>query len=202
MEVDVAGVRVVILPVIRGLVSERARVRAAIAEVRPAAIGLSISREDLAALRSGPEGDPGPSGSEEEAYLARLAAFADVDTPLGCFAEGVAAAGRSGIPVHPLDMDDAAFASAYMDAVSAWEFLRSGARAAKMQRWRARTDTPEAFVAAWDARVNRTRGLRALQRQRESHIALRIRELARDPGPVLAVVERERANGVVDRMRA
>jgi len=202
IEVDVAGVRVVVLPVIRGLVSERSRVQAAIAEVRPSAIGLSISPEDLAALRAAPGGDPGPLGSEEEAYVAGLSLFAEVEKPLGCFAEGIAAADRLGIPVHPLDMDDEAFSSAYMEAVSAWEFIRSGARASRMRRWRPRADTPEAFVLAWDARVNRSRGLRALQRRREDHMALRIREMAGGHGPVLALVEFERAKGAVDRVRS
>ncbi len=199
--VDLGGVEVVVLPVIRGLASERMRVRAAIEEVRPAAVGLSISPEELSMLRAHPSGDPEPPGAEEEAYAAGLSEFGEVEEPLRGFGEGIDVAGHGGIPVHPLDMDEEALSSAYLAAVSGWEFILSGARASKMRRWRARADSAEAFVLAWDAQTNQSKGLRDLQRQRERHMAHRIRELARDRGPVLALVELERAKGVVERLR-
>jgi len=202
VDVDLSGVRVVVLPVIRGLVSERSRVHAAVSEISPSAIGLSISPEDLAALRADSAAEPGPRGSAEEAYLVGLSLFGDVDTLLGCFTAAIAVAERLGIPVHALDMGEPEFASAYMHAVSGWEFLRSGARAAKMVRWRPRADSPESFVLAWDARVHGSRGLRELQRRREAHIARRIREIAPGRSPVLALVDVERSRGVVDAMRS
>ncbi len=203
MEVfDLEGTRVVLLSVIRGLVSERSRVRAAVDEVRPAAVGMSISGEELEALRAYPGGAVGPSGPEEEAYVAGLSAFGEVEKPPPCFTEGLAAAAELGLPVHALDMDEEAFSEAYLGAVSGLDFVLTGVRASRMRRWHARAGSPQAFVLAWDARVNRARGMRALQRKREAHIVKRIRDVARGGGPVLALVDLERAPGVSERLRA
>lgn len=203
MEVlDLEGARVVLLPVIRGLVSERERVRAAAEEVRPRGIAVSISPEELEALRRHTAGAVAPSGPEEEVYVAGLSAFGEVEKPPPCFSEAMLTAAERGLPIHPLDMDEGAFSDAYFRSVSGLDFVLSGIRASRIFRWKVRAETPEAFVLAWDARVNRSRGHRELQRQREAHMAQRIRELSRTGGPLLALVELERARGVAKRLRA
>ncbi len=197
MEVlDLSGTRVVLLPVIRGLVSERARVRTATEGVRPSAIGLSIAPEELEALRSHRGGPVGPSGPEEEAYVAGLAAFGAVEKPPPCFTEALQIAAEHGLPVHALDMDEGTFSDAYLKAVSGLDFVLTGVRASRILRWRVGAKTPEDFVLAWDARVNRARGLRALQGKREAHMAARISELSHSGETLLALVEVERARGV------
>ena len=192
--------RVVLLPVIRGLTSERIRVRRAIQETRPAIVAMSISRQELEALRVYGGGTAEPSGPEEEAYVAGLSAFGDVEKPPPCFTEALAVAGSLGLTVHSLDLDEDAFSDAYLREVSGLEFVVAGVRRSRIRRWRPRAASAEAFVVSWDARVNRSRGLRALQRLREAHIAARLWELSRAGGPLLALVDFERSRGVAKRL--
>jgi len=51
-EIELNGSKVFVLPVIKGLVSDGEKVRAAIVEIRPDAVGISISREELEGLRT------------------------------------------------------------------------------------------------------------------------------------------------------
>ena len=203
MEVfDLEGTRVVLVPVIRGLVSERPRVRTVVGEVRPTAIGISISPEELEALQAHFGGPVDASGPEEEAYVACLSAFGKVEKPPPCFSEALAIGAELGLPLHPADMDEATFSEAYLRAVSGLDFVLTGIRASRIRRWQPHAKTADAFVLAWDARVNRARGLRVLQREREAHMAARIRELSRTGGTLLSLVELERARGVAERLRA
>ena len=203
MEVlHLTGARVVLLPVVRGLVSERLRVRAATEDVRPVAVGVSISPEELEALRHHGTGSVDPSGPEEEVYVAGLSAFGAVEKPPPCFTEALVVAEERRLPVHAIDMDEGTFSDAYLHAVSGLDFIRSGIQASRIHGWKVRAETPEAFVLAWDARVNRARGYRVLQQQREAHMAGRIIELSRTGGPLLVLVELERIRGVRERLVA
>jgi pheromone shutdown protein TraB len=56
-------------------------------------------------------------------------------------------------------------------------------------------------VIEWDSEVNRSAGFARLQIERERHIAKRLREVAETANRVLAVVEVERARGVLEALR-
>ena len=198
---DLGGTRVVLLPVIRGLVSERARVRRAIEDAHPAAVAVSISRQELEALVVHGGETAEPSGLEEEVYVAGLSNFGAVEKPPPCFTEAVAVARALGIPVHPLDMEEGDFSETYVREVSGLEFVVAGIRRSRLRRWRPRADSAEAFVLSWDARVNRSRGLTALQERREAHIAERLRDLSHASGSLVALVDLERSRGIADRLR-
>src|SRR6266571_1911058 len=71
--VTLGGCRVHLMPVVRGLVSEGERVRAAFADAGPEAVALSISREELQGLRDYTGGNAPPDNLEDEreGFLAR-----------------------------------------------------------------------------------------------------------------------------------
>ena len=200
--VTVGESRIAILSAIRGLVSEGERVRAAIHEVQPEAVGLSVGREDLEGLIAYEGGDHEPANWEEELYVAGLRQWGDVRKPPPCFVEALAAAAERGTAVHPLDLDEEQYSTLYVSVVSTVDILLSNARQGRLQRWTSKAGTPEAFVREWDARVNGSEGYRRLQAEREAFIARRIRQLASRYGALLALVEVERADGVLGRLRA
>ncbi len=203
MEVVVLGAgRVHLLPVVRGLVSEAERVRTAFSEVAPDAVAMSISREELEGLRAHTGEAVPPDSVDEEVYVRGLAAFGEVRKPPPCFVEALAAATARGTPVHPLDLDEDQYSTLYVSVVSTVDILLSNARQARLQRWTSKAGTPEAFVREWDARVNGSEGYRKLQAEREAFVSRRIRQLASRYGVLLALVEVERAEGVLDRLRA
>ncbi|HEY4704417.1 MAG TPA: hypothetical protein VII27_01595 [Thermoplasmata archaeon] len=194
--------RVHLFPVVRGLVSEAERVREAFAETRPDAVALSISREEIEGLRAHTGEAVPPDSVDEEVYVRGLAAFGEVRKPPPCFVEALAAAAERGTAVHPLDLDEEQYSTLYVSVVSTVDILLSNARQGRLQRWTSKAGTPEAFVREWDARVNGSEGYRRLQAEREAFIARRIRQLASRYGALLALVEVERADGVLGRLRA
>ena len=101
--IELNGSKVYVLPVIKGLVSEGEKVRAAILETRPEAVGVSISREELEGLRSY-QGEEIGLSALEEAYKAGLEEFGEVQLPPPCYLEALRACEELGIPLIPLDM--------------------------------------------------------------------------------------------------
>ncbi len=198
--VDVKGCRLHLMPVVRGLASEAAGVEAAVAEVAPEAVALSLSREEIEALRAHDGSDVPPENVDEEVYVRGLSRFGTVRKPPPCFVAALAAAKGRGIPVHPLDMDTEQYSTAYLAAVGTLDVLRSNARQGRLRRWEPTARTPEEFVREWDALVNGSSGYRRLQDEREAFIARRLRQLAGKYRTLLALVEVERVGGVRGRL--
>lgn len=200
-EVRVGGSSVFVLPVVRGLPRDGRAVLAAMDRVRPGVVGLSISPEELDALRAY-DGKPlAPDNVEEEVYVAGLGAWEEPVKPAPCFTDAVAAAPKRGVRLEALDLDEDAYTDAYTRCVSTLELLQQGRLENRLGKKRFHARTPEEFVLEWDAEVNRTPGFAALQRERERFMADRLRALAGEAPRVLAVVEVERAKGVLAAVR-
>ncbi|HEY7587416.1 MAG TPA: hypothetical protein VIB49_01535 [Thermoplasmata archaeon] len=190
-----------VLPVVRGLPRDGAAVAKAIDEIRPEAVAVSISPEEVDALR-GYQGTPvGPENLEEEVYVAGLSAWEEPVKPPPCFTEAVRVAMDLGVRLEGLDLDEDAYTDAYTSAVSTMELILQGRMESRLGRKKFRAQTPEEFVLEWDAEVNRTAGFARLQKIREGHMASRLREIAQDTKTVLAVIEVERAKGVLGALR-
>lgn len=191
-----------ILPAVRGLPSEAQKVTVAFESARPTTVALSVSPEDAESIRR-LRGTPMESDRiEDEVYIAGLSAWEDPVMPPPCFAQALRLADRSGVPVEALDFDEEAYADAYTESVSAFELILQGRLEGRLSRKKFRVSTPEEFVLAWDAEVNRPAGFAGLQRKREKHMAVRLREIAGHSPRVLAVIEVERADGVLGALRA
>lgn len=201
MEAVVLGAsRVHVMPVIRGLVAEGHAVRSAIAELSPDGIGLSISREELEALRSFEGGNVPPDNVEEEVYVRGLARFGEVRKPPPCFVDAVHASHERSVPVFPLDMDEDQYTSVYVASVSTVDILLTNARQRRLRKWESTAGSATDFVLEWDALVNGSKGYRTLQAERESFIARRIRQLASTHRRLIAILEVERGKGVLERL--
>jgi hypothetical protein len=200
-EVRLGRASLVALPVVRGLPSEGPAVVRAIESASPEVVGLSISPEELAGLRrySGPVAEP--ENFEEEVYMAGLSAWETPVKPPPCFSEAIRAADERRIRIEALDMAEDVYTDAYTTWVGAVELLFQGRSRNRLARRRFRAATPSEFVLEWDAEVNRSAGFARLQLERERHIAKRIREIAETAKRVLAVVEVERAQGVLTALR-
>jgi hypothetical protein len=200
-EVRLAKASVHVLSVVRGLPSEASAVARAIDLLSPSMIGLSIAPEELEALRSYPGGPAPPENFEEEVYMAGLAAWEEPVKPAPCFTEALRLADAHRIPVEGLDMDETTYTDAYTSAVSTMELILHGRAEARLRHRKFRAKTPEEFVREWDAVVNHAAGFARLQREREAHMATRLRDRAERFRRVLAVVECERAPGVLSALR-
>lgn len=200
-EVRIGGSSVHLLPVVRGLPSEGETVRRAIEATRPVVVALSIGPEELQTLRSYHGKPLEPENFEEEVYVAGLSAWETPVKPPPCFSEAIRSADARGARVEGIDMDEVLYTDTYVECVSALELVFQGRMERRLRKKRFRATTPREFVLEWDAEVNRSPGFRRLQARREAFFASRLRDLSAS-GRTLAVIEVERAEGVLAALRA
>ncbi len=198
--VVLGGCRVHVMPVIRGLVSESESVVAAFQEVRPEAVALSIGREELEALKAHSGENVPPDNVEEEVYVRGLSRFGDVRKPPPCFVVALGTSTERSIPVYPLDMDDEQYSSTYVASVSTVDILLANVREGRLRKWASKAASPVDFVREWDSVVNQSAGYRKLIAEREAFLARRIRQVASRHGVLLALIDVERAKGVLGRL--
>ncbi len=196
-EVRIGETSVYVLPVVRGLPSEGPAVRNAIDAVQPDVVALSISPEEVDALRLYKGGPAGPDNFEEEVYVAGLSVWEEPVKPAPCFTEALRTATVRKARVEGIDMDESTYTDAYTQYVSAMELILQGRVQARLGRRKFRATTPQEFVLEWDKEVNRSAGFARLQREREARMASRLKEISSDVGRVLAVIEVERVKGVL-----
>jgi len=190
------GHRIFILPVIRGLETERLKVRKALQECSPKVIAVSVSPEELDGLDKFEGGEVEASNIEEQIYMERLAAFGEVSKPPPCFLEARDQAKERGLKLEALDMNNEDFTEAYVTNVSTVEMMTQSWIANKLQGPRLEAGTPEEFVLRFDLAVNRKDGFRRLERAREKHMAKRLAKLVEESRDTLALIELERLEGV------
>jgi hypothetical protein len=190
-----------ILPVVRGLPSEAGPVVQAFGAAGLDASAMSVSPEDLEKLRHFRGTPIEPENVEDEVYMAGLSAWEEPIMPPPCFTEAVRQSASRRIPLEALDFGEEEYADVYASCVSALELIRQGRMEMKLSKMRFNVHTPEQFVLAWDAEVNRPAGFAALQHRREKHMAIRLSEIAARARRVLAIIEVERARGVVAALR-
>ncbi len=200
-EVRLGESSVSVLSVVRGLPSEGDAVARAVDSLRPDRVALSVSPEELETLRTYRGGNIEAGTTEEEAYVAGLSAWEEPVMPPPCFIRAVAVAVAKRIPLDALDMDEETYTEAYTTWVSTMELLLQGRMENRLLRKRFHVSTPEQFAVAWDAEVNRTVGFARLQKEREKFMAARLRDVTPQAGRVLAVIEVERAKGVLAALR-
>ncbi len=191
----VDGSEIAILPVVKGLVSEEEAVARAIAEVRPDLVAVSISKEELAALRDKDQYDRYELSDLEDTYAAFLEAFGEVRVPPPCFVRSLDICTENGIAILPLDMNDEVFTEAYCENVRTGDMIKESLFSSRAGKKKYDLSSAQAFARSWDQRVNR-KGFRKLETARERHMASVLRTLATKYHNILAVVECERADGV------
>jgi hypothetical protein len=198
--VEVNHSHVHILGVVKGLVSEEEKVGSAVARLSPDAIGLSVSKEQLAALRSREVWDDYELSPLETAYATLMKEFGEVKVPSPAFVKALELGESSGLPVIPIDMNDLDYTEAYCKKVGAMDLVREGAFSKSVKRRKFDGASPESLAIDWDRRVNKAKGFRELEAERERHMAQALVKMCSRYRNVLALVDCERAEGVARRM--
>ncbi len=200
-EVRLGLASVNILPVVRGLPSEKSTVAEAIRTTDPNVVALSIGPEELQTLRVYRGGPLEPENFEEEIYVAGLSAWEWPVKPPPCFTEAIRISEKRGTRMEALDMDEVTYTENYVDCVSGFEVVFQGRLERRLRKKEFHATTPKDFVIEWDAEVNGPPGFAHLQARRESYMAARLGEIAASRGSVLAVIELERVKGVLAALR-
>lgn len=196
--VKLDGSVVEILPVVKGLESEADSVSKAFLEVKPDAVAVSISAGELEGLRKKEDYDKYEPSELEIVYAENLATFGKVVLPPPCFVKVLELCDNDRVPIIAIDMDEENFSDTFCDSVGGIDLLRESFFAKKAWKKKFDLSSPQSFVVDWDRRVNRAKGFRELERAREEHMAEALTNATRTYRKILAIVDYERTEGVVD----
>ncbi len=195
-EIELNGSRIFVLPVIKGLVSEGEKVREAIVGLRPSAVAISISKEELEGLRAY-KGEEIELSDLEEAYRAGLEEFGEVQMPPPCYLEAVKVCDELGTPLIPIDMNEELFSDRYCELIGSLELIKESFFSHRIAKKRFDVESAESFVLDYDRKVNGGRGMTTLNQERERHMASALIDVQNSHAGVLTVVELERLEGLV-----
>lgn len=199
--VDLGGSKIAILPVVRGLVSEGNRVRETIDYWTPSSVALSISKEEVQTLKRMAKDEADLETFEEEFYVRNLSEFGEVKKPPPCFVVAVRHCMKNGVECVGADMTEDEYTDAYCHFVSTMEMMRDGWSKKRLRRKAVEASTPEEFVLKFDSIVNKTQGHRDLEKEREKVMVHRIWMLAKKKSKILAIIELERSEGVLEELK-
>ena len=191
-----------IIPIIKGLVSEKEKVIEALSKKEYETAGVSWGIEEIEAVRKRDEitGD-NETNDIDIIYLYKLKEFGDVDMPDPAFTYVVDEFSKKGVSVIPLDMADQEFAEAYCNEVSTLDFLRENKIVKKMMKKEFTTSSPEEFMMEWDSLINEVKGYRKMNKVKERFVAEQIKDLAKYRKNALVLVEYERYEGILSIIR-
>lgn len=199
-KIEINGSQVFVLPVIKGLVSEAEKVRNAITETKPKAVGISISKEELEGLHAY-QGEEIELSDLEEAYRLGLEEFGEVQLPPPCYLETLKVSDELGIPLIPIDMNEDLFSDRYCELIGGMELVKESFFTHRLAKKRFDMDSAESFVLDYDRKVNGGKGISTLNLEREHHMAETARDLGSRYDQILLVVELERASGLVKEIK-
>jgi len=200
-EIELNGSRVFILPVIKGLVSEGEKVRTAITDVGPEAVGISISKEELEGLRAY-DGEEIELSELEDTYRSGLEEFGEVQLPPPCYLEALKVCDELGIPLIPIDMNEELFSDRYCELIGGLELVKESFFSHRIAKKRFDMESAEAFVLDYDRKVNGGKGISALNLEREKHMAGIVEQISLTRSSVLVLVELERSVIVIEALEA
>ena len=199
-EVAAGGSTIHVLPVIRGLTAEIATVRDAFSKVKPDAVAVSLSEEDIAGLRDLPKDYEPELSRYDEIYVTGLARFGEVAAPPPCYVAAVEIADSDGTPIIPIDIDESSYTELYCAAISGTQLFRDSTRTWYLRKRAFSADTPEEYVMKVDRAFNNMRGFKYIEMQRADWMAKALLEAAPNHERLLAVIEFERMEDVLRSM--
>jgi len=190
----------VFLGVVRGLVSDGEAVYRKVTSLRPEAVLVSISHEELDGLREleKKKVEP-PVTNHDDIYASRLSEYGDVSLPPPCFTRAVDACKELNIPLHPLDMPEKEFSDLYFEKITMGPLLRYSITLRALRRKRFDCTTPEEFAVAWSGEICRIPEFQELEAAREKYMAQALHEHSERYESMVVVVEIERMKGLIRR---
>lgn len=197
---EMNGCRIDILPIIKGLVSEYDRVKGHITDDYDC-IAVSLSIEDIEIY-----GNPALKDLEydpsdfDSVYAHFLGKFGEIDVPVPAYRAVTDACKEKELVPFPLEMCDEDFTKAYCNCVKIGDMLKEKRLLKKAMKHGFDMTSPETFVKEWDTMMSAMKGHNALALLREEHMAKEIADLTRYKRSILAVIELERVDGVIQEL--
>ena len=200
--IDIGDFRVDIITVVNGLVSETDRVRNEFSEHD--AYGVALNIEGIQCLKNRRNiSDTFDVSELDMVYAKHMERFGGVEIPSPAMYTFVDLVTELNTTCIALDMNDEDFTKLYTDTVGPWQFVKEHRVAKRGMKKFFDGDTPEKLAIQWDEYINRSlKSYAAVSRQREIHIANEIRDVANYRKDLLAIIDVERAKGVIELLEA
>ena len=195
---------VTVLGAVRGLVAEGDGVRARLDRVRPTAVGIAISPDELKGLREyfvAPDTEPVvPLAPTEAGEVRGLARYGEVGVPNPAAVEAIRWSDSSAVPVEGLDPSDDDYSEWFADTISYVELVRRTLRERRVVKHPPTPATADEYALAWSRTINKGAGSRRLMARRDAAVVEALGRLRGRSASVLLLVDRERFDGVVARL--
>ena len=200
ISIKIGNCQVDLLPIIKGLVSEAEVVRSAYGKHEAYAIALGI--EEISALIQRESLMDSHELSEIDlVYAHHLSNFGEVESPTPAYCELIDLCSKDGKKVIPLDMNNNDFTTVFINNVKATEFVKEHRLAKKGMKRKFNMSSSADFVLDWDAYLSKVKGYAKVNRIREKYLAEQILDIAKYRDSLLAVVELERINNMLDHIK-
>lgn len=202
ISLSIGGCDIDIIPIVKGLVSEKEKVRKALSEkdYEAAAVSWGLDEIEAVSRRDEIEGET-ETNELDSVYSYKLKEFGPIDMPDPAFTYLVDEF-SSRNPVIPLDMTDEEFSEVYCENVSTMDFLRENKIVKKALKRNFDAATPEEFVLQWDAMINEIKGYCKMSQIKERYIAGQLIDIAKYKKSLIALIEYERMDGVMKILEA
>ncbi len=188
---------------IKGLVSEREKLRNLFTEFKPEVMFLGISPEEMKGLERYLK-EPFDIEPEdyEVIYGLKLERYGEVGLPVPTYLEAFALSRKDGVDMIPIDMTDEEFSDLYVNTIDIFHLMHFNFRKRKIWRKKFEAETPEEFVLMWDKEVNKIPQYRKIENEREKYMSRRIKELLKERSEkkIMIIIELERLHGVLDNL--
>lgn len=190
--------KILLLGSVQGLTSEKSEIKKLFEKIKPDAVALSVSDDELEGLKRMSDGEEPEIllSGYEEVYARKLAVYGEVNVPPPSLTEAFELAEKNGVPVYAVDMDDKEYTDVFIKNISTIQLILYSLKIKKLRKKRFKSKTPEDFVFEWDKIVNKLKGFRALEKKREEHMSKKLGELSEKHNRILAVVELQRMKGI------
>ncbi len=186
---------------IKGLVSEREKLKELFKDFKAQVMFLGISPEEFSGLKKYLK-EPFEIDPEdyEVIYALKLEKYGEVGLPVPTYLEAFAISKNDGIELIPIDMPDNEYSDLFVNTIDFFHIMRFNFRKRKVWRKKFEANTPEEFVMLWDKEVNKIPQYRKIENEREKYMGRKIKELLeeRTEERVMVIIELERLYGVLD----
>jgi pheromone shutdown protein TraB len=128
--------KIFLLGTVQGLTSERKKIKKAFNSVKPDAVALPISEEELEGLKKMSDGEKQEIllSGYEEVYAKKLAAHGEVQVPPPALTEAFELSKENSIPVHAIDMNDKEYTDAFTKNVSTIQLILHSLKIKKLRK--------------------------------------------------------------------
>ncbi len=188
---------------IKGLVSEREKLRELFEDFKPEVIFLGMSTEELSGLERYLK-EPFDIEPEdyEVIYGLKLERYGEVGLPVPTYLEAFSISKSNSLELVPIDMPDEEFSDLFVNTIDIFHIMHFNFRKRKLWRKKFDVETPEEFVMLWDREVNKIPQYRKIENERERYMGAKIKELLerRNEKKIMIIVELERLHGVLENM--